>query len=126
MAPPLIMIVNDDHLVLALFSLLLRKAGYRSVIHQRSTDVDDRVMQLQPALLILDIHMERRESGWQVLDGLRSHPATQQLPVLIYSGQTNLPERVQERGDPHCAVLPFGASVDGLLTCIRQWLPVEG
>lgn len=125
MSPPLIAIVNDDHHVLSLFTVLLRKAGYRSVTHQRGEGAHTLITQAQPALLILDIVMEQPDSGWQVLDALRHDPATQEIPVLIYSGQTNVAQQVQQRADPRCAVLPFGTGIDVLLTHIRQWLPTE-
>lgn len=123
MSPPLIAIVNDDHHVLALFTMLLRKAGYPTVTHRQGAGAHELITQNRPALLILDIVMEQPDSGWRVLDALRRDPATQQLPVLIYSGQTNVPEQLQERADRYCGVLPFGTSVETLLTGIQQWLP---
>lgn len=43
MIPPLIMIVNDDQQVLALFTRLLQHAGYRTVTHSRGAGAYDLV-----------------------------------------------------------------------------------
>lgn len=126
MIPPLILIVNDDPQVLTLFSLLLRGEGYHTALYRQGTGAYTLIRQIQPTLVILDIAMERPDAGWQLLDELRRDPATQQLPVLIYSGQWDVAERVQERGDPRCGVLPIDTGLDALLLRVQQWLPIGG
>lgn len=124
--PPLIAIINDDPQVLTLFVLLLEDAGYRTVTYACAAGAHAWVTQMQPALLILDINMERPDSGWHVLDDLRRAPATQRLPVLIYSGQADVAMRVGERADPRCGIIPNDMGLDALLFTIQRWIPIGG
>lgn len=126
MPAPLIMIINDDQQALTLFTLLLENAGYRTVTHTQGAGAYELITQTQPALLILDIQMETRDAGWQVLDDLRRDPATQRLPVLISSGQADVATRVHERGDPRCGVIPLDTGLDALLLRVALWLPIGG
>lgn len=124
MRSPVIAIVNDDREVVTLVSALLRRSGYRTVQYAQGSGVVGLVMQIQPALLILDIKMETPDAGWLVLDELRRDPATRQLPVLIYSVMPHVAEHVQARRDSRCGVLLPGTDVTTFLTTIRQWLPM--
>lgn len=123
MRSPVIAIVNDDVDTVRILDAILRQAGYRTIRHQQGAGVLGLIVQTQAVLLILDISMEHPDSGWLVLDELRQNPATQQLPVLIYSAVPHVAQRAQARGDAFCAVLPVGADVKALLTMVQQWLP---
>lgn len=123
---PVIAIVNDDREVVMLLTALLRRSGYRTVQYDQRSGVVGLVRQTRPDLLILDINMEYPDSGWQVLDELRHDPATELLPVLIYSVMPHVAERVRARRDPACAMLPLGTDMNTFLTTIRQWVPIGG
>ena len=54
---------------------------------------------LAPRVVFLDLKMPRVD-GWEVLEKLRGHPATQRLPVVVlsWSGQQRDVERCYELG----------------------------
>lgn len=118
MIAPLIAIADDELDILDMLDVLLAVSGYRTVSTQTAAAIPALIQQHHPALLILDIVMERPDSGWHVLDGLRRDPATQRLPVLIYSGQADVAMRrtrhgfgVGERGE---GCIAFGGEEQAL------------
>jgi PAS domain S-box-containing protein len=62
----------------------LAEAGLHTHIHNSGTGVLEQVLQLQPALIILDLMLPNL-SGWQILAQLKQHPQTQHIPVVIAS-----------------------------------------
>lgn len=98
---PLIAIADDEVVILDMLDLLLAMDGYRTVSTVTAAAVPALIQQHGPALLILDVCMEQRDSGWQVLDILGTDPATRQLPVIVCSAEYDLPWRVARRGDPY-------------------------
>jgi CheY-like chemotaxis protein len=82
---PLIAIVDDDMPFLELMDDLLRDAGFRTIGCATTSDALATVARARPDLVILDLWMETRDAGWQLLDRLRRDPGTAAVPVLICS-----------------------------------------
>jgi signal transduction histidine kinase/ActR/RegA family two-component response regulator len=79
-----ILLVDDDHAFLELTERLLQKEGYSPV----STDTPRTVLQLarsvRPSVILVDVLMPGFD-GWEVLEMLKSDPATSQIPVVMLS-----------------------------------------
>jgi CheY-like chemotaxis protein len=89
---PLVLAVNDEPDILALYAEVLAEEGYRVVTrHLPLTSLAD-VTALAPDLIVLDILMDRLDWGTTFLEMLRTNPATQNLPVVIC---TTAPEVVE-------------------------------
>jgi CheY-like chemotaxis protein len=97
---PLIAIVNDTPAIVRVLDTILTRAGYRTISHRRGAGTYTLLLQLQPALLILDIKMEQQDAGWQVLDERRGDPSLTHLPVLIHSADPGVEAQIQARADP--------------------------
>lgn len=119
---PLIAIADDDPDVLDMVELLLAVHGYRTVSTTTAAAVPALIQQHRPALLLLDIRMEQRDSGWRVLDGLRVDLATAQLPVIVCSAEHDVAAHVQQRDDPYLMGVSKPFQPPHLLTKIRQAL----
>ena len=80
-----VLVVEDDPLLRSLYRSLLKQAGYTV------TDVEDglaalRAMELRrPAAVVLDLVLPRL-SGRDVHREMKSHPDTQDIPVIVVSG----------------------------------------
>ena len=80
-----IALVDDDSHVITLLNDLLGEAGYRTVAVADGASAPAMIAREKPDLVILDLWMEQRDSGWIVYDALRADDATAHIPVLICS-----------------------------------------
>src|SRR5438045_8679077 len=64
---------------------LLTGEGYTIIIGKEVEMAYEMVKRETPALIILDVNMDRRVSGWDVLDLLKLDPATGSIPVIMCS-----------------------------------------
>lgn len=94
MAKTLIAVVNDDTLFLELMHDLLTEEGYQTKIWKEGDKAYEMIREHRPALVILDIRMERPDTGWMVLELLRLDPATADIPVIVCSADT---QRIREK-----------------------------
>lgn len=116
-----VVIVDDDPDFTHLVGELLRDQGYEV----ESCD-DDRkalqcVVEAQADLIILDLRMSSRESGWRVLDELTYDPRTGGIPVIISSAALDdLSSRADELRKRDIETLPKPFDIDDLLTMIER------
>lgn len=94
MAKSLIAVVNDDTLFLELMHDLLTEEGYRTAIWKEGDKAYEMIKEHRPALVILDIRMERPDTGWMVLELMRLDPETARTPVIICSADA---QRIREK-----------------------------
>jgi putative two-component system response regulator len=121
-----VVIVDDDPDFTHLIGELLRDQGYEVV----SCDDDRRalecVVEAKPDLIILDLRMSSRESGWRILEELTSEGRTKSVPVIISSAAlddlNSRADELQQRGVETLAK-PF--DIDDLLTMIERMTRFE-
>ena len=94
MTKPLIAVVNDDTLFLELMHDFLTQEGYRTAIWKEGDMAYAMIKDHKPRLVILDIRMERPDTGWMVLELMRLDPVTARIPVIICSADT---QRIREK-----------------------------
>ncbi|MHB8399323.1 MAG: EAL domain-containing protein [Candidatus Limnocylindrales bacterium] len=103
-APELVLVVDDDAAIRALFARVLRDAGYDTL--QAADGVEAlEVLEREPiALLLLDSSMPRLD-GPSVIRAVRERAATRTLPVILVTGS----------GDDQSLVAGLGAGADDFL-----------
>ncbi len=79
-----ILTVDDDDGVITLFRRYLEKQGYRVVGLTRADRVVAEAKRIQPYAITLDILMPDVD-GWQVIQALKSDPATRDIPIIVCS-----------------------------------------
>ena len=86
---PAILIVDDQEQNVRLLEQLLARSGYQRVFSTRdSREAAALCKQLQPDILLLDLHMPHRD-GYAVLEELKSDlPADVFLPVLVLTADS--------------------------------------
>jgi CheY-like chemotaxis protein len=80
-----ILVVDDSRDFVDLVQVALEQVGYEVIPVVESLAVPAVVNQQLPDVIMLDIRMPGR-SGWELLDMLRTNPATRTIPVIITTG----------------------------------------
>lgn len=82
-----ILLVDDDPIVIKLYSKLLNENHYQVVVAQDGQEALDKAFQESPDIVLLDIMMPKL-NGYQVCERLRSTPSTADLPIIILTAMT--------------------------------------
>lgn len=90
-----IVVVDDDLDYLELMSDLLPLEGFVPILVDRCADAFELVRAQQPHVVILDMRMERDESGLELLQKLRQDLHTAHIPVLVCSAELDVSLKVQ-------------------------------
>jgi PAS domain S-box-containing protein len=80
----IILAIDDDPQVISLYERYLQPQGYQVVALGEPARAVERVRQLKPFAVTLDIMMPGYD-GWQVLKDLKSSPDTRDVPVIVCS-----------------------------------------
>jgi CheY-like chemotaxis protein/anti-sigma regulatory factor (Ser/Thr protein kinase) len=81
---PVVLMVEDDPLAAELLARQLTRAGFRTEIVTKGSEVVAKATALQPAVITLDILLPDLD-GWEVLARLKRDEATRAIPVVVIS-----------------------------------------
>jgi CheY-like chemotaxis protein len=110
----LIVIADDNKALATLLYTLLEDEGYHVVPCYSGEAAYQAIVQLQPDLAILDMQMEKRWSGVEVVQRIRADTTLSSIPVIIYSADIfSLREVGTKLRAHHCYILekPFELKV---------------
>ncbi|HVI46980.1 MAG TPA: response regulator [Chitinophaga sp.] len=79
-----ILIVEDDTYFAATLLNFTRQRGYKGIVSVRGDLAGDLARKYRPVAILLDIQLPVKD-GWQVMEELKSDPATKSIPVHIMS-----------------------------------------
>ncbi len=88
-----ILIVDDDVDSLKLIGLMLQRQGYDIVVANNGQQALSRANADEPDLIILDIMMPDMD-GYEVCRRLRDDPATQAIPIIMFTAKTMVDDKV--------------------------------
>ena len=80
----IILAIDDEIAIIKLYERYLTNYGFNVVALTNPHEAEDRAIEVQPYAITLDVMMPERD-GWQVLQGLKSNPQTQHIPVILCS-----------------------------------------
>ena len=80
----LILVAEDNPQAAHLLRLYLGEAGYEVEVAQNGAEAIEKARVLKPFAITLDVMLPVKD-GWQVLQELKSHPETSDIPVIIVS-----------------------------------------
>ena len=89
-----VLVVDDEADIVALVAYHLVKAGYRVSTASSGPDALVAARQERPALIVLDL-MLPGASGYDVLEQLRSQPATRDMAVLMLTARREEQDRIR-------------------------------
>ncbi|MBN1562764.1 MAG: response regulator [Anaerolineae bacterium] len=88
-----ILIVDDDVDSLKLIGLMLQRQGYEIVTANNGQQALVRANAEQPDLIILDLMMPDMD-GYEVCRRLRHDPATQSIPIIMFTAKIQVDDKV--------------------------------
>ena len=104
-----ILVVDDSPTVRKLISGKLEKCGHEVVCAVDGVDALEKINELVPDLVLLDITMPRMD-GYQVCKLIRNNEVTKDVPVVMISGKDGFFDKVRGRmaGTSGYITKPFG------------------
>jgi CheY-like chemotaxis protein len=114
-----VMVVDDAVADLRLIETILKSAGHRVVCCEGGARVEERMVDEQPDLVLLDIVMPDR-NGYEILRGLKKDPRTKDTPVVFVSSKNQPSDRAwgKRQGAAEYLAKPFTS--DELLGVVQQ------
>jgi pilus assembly protein CpaE len=88
-----ILIIDDDVDTLRLVGLMLQRQGYQISAASNGTQGLAKALEERPDLILLDVMMPDMD-GYEVSRRLRKNPATQTIPILMFTAKTQLDDKV--------------------------------
>ncbi|ANT59556.1 two-component system response regulator [Salipiger sp. CCB-MM3] len=106
-----VLLIEDEPNIIEAISFILSREGLDVETHSDGTTANDRLRDVNPDLLILDVMLPGK-SGYDILRDLRADPATAELPVLMLTarGQTRDREMAEREGVSAFMSKPFANS----------------
>src|SRR5207249_157767 len=92
-----VLIVDDDPNFCRVLLDLAHQNGFKGIVALRGSEAPRLALQYRPAAVTLDIGLGD-VSGWKVLDQLRAHPVTRDIPVHVVTVFDDAQERVEQQG----------------------------
>ena len=118
-----ISIFNDSPEILGLMKDILQDEGYEVLTWTASTTAHELIKRDLPDLIILDVVMEKPDSGWQLLQLLTLDPETRDIPVVICSADIRfLREHEELFTSKGCWTLAKPFDLDDLISTVREAL----
>ena len=112
---PRVIVVEDDGDIASLLTDILETEGYASVAVSDSTTLDGE-LDRRPDLVVLDLRLTRGGAE-HILTALRARDMGD-VPILLLSAASDLPDRARELGITQFLAKPF--ELDDLLVTIRR------
>lgn len=123
-----ILVVDDSATVRKLIAGKLEKCGHEVVCAVDGVDALEKMEELVPDLILLDINMPRMD-GYQVCKLIRNNHATENVPVVMISGKDGFFDKVRGRmsGTTGYITKPFGPEtlMKALETYIKNDAPEQ-
>jgi DNA-binding response OmpR family regulator len=119
--PSTIMVVDDEEAMRHLLRIVLSRAGYRVIEAIDGRDALEKLVLVQPDLMIIDVLMPFL-NGFEVVQQIRAHPHTAQLPVMLLSSRADAAAQREGLfvGAQRYLIKPL--TLQQLLTCIQEVL----
>ncbi|MEQ8666654.1 MAG: response regulator [Rhodospirillales bacterium] len=95
-----ILIVDDDDLTRELIASKLKQRDYETCEAADGDEALDRARNSAPDLILLDMNLPRM-TGWELAPLLRSHPRTENIPIIALTGDEST-EAVEAAHDAGC------------------------
>jgi chemosensory pili system protein ChpA (sensor histidine kinase/response regulator) len=84
---PMVMVVDDSLTVRKITSRLLTRLGYQVVTAKDGVDAMEQLVDLSPAVMLLDVEMPRMD-GFELTKRLRQDSKTKELPIIMITSRT--------------------------------------
>lgn len=120
---PKIIVLDDDPAVLHVVEDVLQDVGWDVTCCRDAVSMMDALQVSRPDVFLLDIHLRDGETGWDIMERLKTDSDTTDIPVIVSSGdryglQNHMP-RIEKQA---AAVLVKPFDADDLYRCVDHAL----
>jgi CheY-like chemotaxis protein len=84
-APPVAIVLSREHRFGRLMRAVMNELGFEVHTDEEHAGAVQRLARFRPDLVILDINLAHEHLDWAILEGLREHPGTSGIPVVVCS-----------------------------------------
>jgi twitching motility two-component system response regulator PilH len=116
-----VMVVDDAHSDLQVMETILRSAGHDVVTSLDGDQLEDKIVNERPDLVLLDIVMPKR-NGYEALRGLRKDDRTKATRVVVVSSKNQESDRVWGMRQGADEYLPKPFTPEQLLAVVRRFV----
>ncbi len=118
-----IVVVDDSITMLSLLVAIFEREGYSVWPCAKADNIENKIFQFSPDLIILDIMMPR--SGYDVLRSLKGIEATKDIPVILLSAKSEISDIKQglQLGAVDYITKPF--ITKNLIAKVNAYLPTK-
>jgi CheY-like chemotaxis protein len=121
---PRVLVVDDDDVIRQLIQVNLELEGFEVHTAVDGQDALDRVREVDPCVVTLDIMMPRLD-GWQAAARLREDPETAHVKVVLLSARAQEADLRRGQGIGVDAYLTKPFDPDELVTTVRRLAGIE-
>lgn len=119
-----VLLVEDELNIIEAIRFLLSREGWHVDTHSNGADAAEVIRDLSPDLVVLDVMLPGK-NGFDILEELRSHEDTVNIPVLMLTarGQAKDREMAEKAGVSRFMTKPFSNAE--VLTAVRDLVYVH-
>ena len=101
-----ILILDDDEQIVEALGIILKTAGYKVIQETDGQGIEEKVLQLRPDLMIIDIRLADA-NGLEITHNLKNNPKTKDIPVILMSARVGNLSKDQLEGANMWMPKPF-------------------
>ncbi|MEP7251680.1 MAG: response regulator [Ginsengibacter sp.] len=101
-----ILIVEDNHDVLWVVKIVLKRYGFKVMAIPRGEDVMDKTRTFRPHLILLDVVLSG-VSGIDVCNELKANEKTKDIPIIMFSAHANMSDILKRTKPDDFIAKPF-------------------
>ena len=114
-----IVVIDDNESTQAMLRAFCAERGRTIATCTKGAEAFDLVLREQPRLVFLDIWLETRTTGWEILERLKESPATRHIPVVLASAwRDDLQDHRPLIAEAAAAVLVKPFSIEDVDRCL--------
>ena len=103
---PIVLVVDNDEDMLFIIQHTLLDAGFDPIFSPNGINLMKIIIERKPDLVLMDISMDGL-NGADLCREIKANPATAEMPVVMYSGNTNIQIVMKECGADGFLTKPF-------------------
>lgn len=118
---PVALVVNDTQEILDLFRDILAEEGFDAVLASYAPKELGSIIEIDPDVIILDYLIGEEAQGWQLLQKLKMHQQTRNIPCVVCTGAVNLIKQLEGHltaKNVGIVIKPF--DIDDLMVTVRM------
>ncbi|MCJ8155704.1 response regulator [Chryseobacterium sp. SSA4.19] len=112
-----IVLIQDDELILDVMDQVLTQEGF-DVIPSLTTEPIEEISTIDPNAVIVDEHIKGSKRGSEVIEELKSDPATEEVAAVLTSTSPDLSKKAEECKADDYIEKPF--DIDHLIDVVNK------